>query len=626
MKKIVLLVFFNSILWCPLLFSGNTSVAIRPELYIINSEDPRCCYEAEIVMPGALTPRPEKNSEFRYFRLKTHKDSLVFISFFSCPEKFYPASLQALVYATVFVPDTNIEGELAKLEDSKFPGYQLVVSRDIPGFGRIKIIQGFVWVSDSLMVGITVGCNDQSASMRVFHELYAAVKGMKLRKIDKALIPAGAALNDVDNPRVSESALYEKFADYFFRAKNYEAAVKYFSKAIDVNPDEAKLYHYRGLAYESCKQHASAIKDYDKAIALKPDAPEVHYSLGNIYNTLGNYDSALKNINQTLAHKPDHGKAYYLRGLIYSNRRQYKSAIDDFSKAIEHGENHFLAYYSRGGAYYRAGEYDAAVKDFETCIRLNPNDHDVYFNIGVIFYKRGRYDSSIEKSTRALELKPNMITALNLRANAYFKTKQYEKAIPDYIACRSLKPDQYDVCYNLGNAYRNVGQYNKAIQAYNKTIELKSDFPSAFYRRAQTLCKIGELAKAITDYIKVIELQPKGVVAYLNVMELLLITGKTDEAEKWRKKLEETIPADKLSASDQVLIAYFNGLIRIIKNESTTQEEGKLNNLLKNAVKLDWNFELTDSWLKDAKNGLSKAQIDKIRTLSDKLKATQKKE
>ena len=44
-----------------------------------------------------------------------------------------------------------------------------------------------------------------------------------------------------------------------------------YDRAIEINPDFAKAYYNRGVAYGKLGNHRQAISDYDRAIEINPD-------------------------------------------------------------------------------------------------------------------------------------------------------------------------------------------------------------------------------------------------------------------------------------------------------------------------------------------------------------------
>jgi tetratricopeptide (TPR) repeat protein len=68
--------------------------------------------------------------------------------------------------------------------------------------------------------------------------------------------------------------------------EDYERAIKDYDRAVELDPDYAPTYNYRGWAYHNLKQHRRAIQDYDTAIKLQPKSV-TYENRGNAYHTLG---------------------------------------------------------------------------------------------------------------------------------------------------------------------------------------------------------------------------------------------------------------------------------------------------------------------------------------------------
>src|SRR6476620_6019548 len=82
---------------------------------------------------------------------------------------------------------------------------------------------------------------------------------------------------------------FNRGSDAYDRA-NYDQAIAYYTKAIQLNSHDADTYFNRGLAYYSKGNYDEAIADYTIAAALKPKDPDTYYNRGMAYDDKGNYD------------------------------------------------------------------------------------------------------------------------------------------------------------------------------------------------------------------------------------------------------------------------------------------------------------------------------------------------
>lgn len=167
--------------------------------------------------------------------------------------------------------------------------------------------------------------------------------------------------------------------------------------------------------------------------------------------------------------------------------------------------------------------------------------------------------------------------------------------------------------------------YAKVVKCYSKTIALEPDSAVAYYKRANAYSKLKQYDKAVSDYSKFIELrQGYCAVAYLNILELSLITNVAAQFHEWIKRFESEIPGEKLSEEHLGINFYFTCIYKCIVNESNEAIEKQLNELLTGEIDLKWSFDLINEWLGDSKNGLTMEQIIYIRKLTNKVQSTQK--
>ena len=71
-----------------------------------------------------------------------------------------------------------------------------------------------------------------------------------------------------------------------------DTAMNYYNKAIEMNPDYADAYYYRGRAYYNNNDDTNAIEEFDKAIEMNPDYADAYHHRGRAYYRNGEIDLA----------------------------------------------------------------------------------------------------------------------------------------------------------------------------------------------------------------------------------------------------------------------------------------------------------------------------------------------
>ena len=115
--------------------------------------------------------------------------------------------------------------------------------------------------------------------------------------------------------------------DYFNRGSayyvngQYDKAIADLSKAIELNPKDAKAYYNRGLAYGKGKgQFDKAIADFTKAIELDPTDANAYIGRGVAWGKKGVYDRAISDCNKAVELNPTNATAYNNRGINWKKK------------------------------------------------------------------------------------------------------------------------------------------------------------------------------------------------------------------------------------------------------------------------------------------------------------------
>lgn len=119
---------------------------------------------------------------------------------------------------------------------------------------------------------------------------------------EMAAVPALMAR--VQNDPKDEEALLE-LAELFSRAGSWEKSLHFWTKALELNPDNLGGHYHRAFSLVELQRYEEAIADYEFILKAKPDAYQAHYYLGVIYkHGLNQPDKAKAHLRQALAANP----------------------------------------------------------------------------------------------------------------------------------------------------------------------------------------------------------------------------------------------------------------------------------------------------------------------------------
>lgn len=121
-------------------------------------------------------------------------------------------------------------------------------------------------------------------------------------------------------------------------SKDFEGAIKDYSKAIKEDKNLRDGYFNRGVCELALQDFKAAKKDFDKTIELDPTFVKAYYSRATISVSQQQYTEALPDLDKTIELDPTTPNALTLRGQIRAQTGNQKGACEDFNKAKENGD------------------------------------------------------------------------------------------------------------------------------------------------------------------------------------------------------------------------------------------------------------------------------------------------
>ncbi|MEI6817204.1 MAG: tetratricopeptide repeat protein [Bacteroidota bacterium] len=238
------------------------------------------------------------------------------------------------------------------------------------------------------------------------------------------------------------------------RCKVWFSADTMWTDVIQQFPYDAEAYKNRGgYLVEKNKFDVNpgqndfdrAFIDFNNAINIKPNDSKIYSNRGNIYAIRGKYDLSLQDYSMSIKLDSSDFNVYLNRGITYSVMEKYDSAFADWDKVMKiHGPEVKL-YQNRAYAYLRANKFKECIDDFnklaEMGISLQPN---MYFFKAFANFKIGDLEQSVADNSKAIQMDPNYKEAYYNRSQTYFNLKKYKESLDDLMAAQRLgyKVDQ----------------------------------------------------------------------------------------------------------------------------------------------------------------------------------------
>jgi len=226
----------------------------------------------------------------------------------------------------------------------------------------------------------------------------------------------------------------------YYDNKRFEEAIESLTKAIVLDPTQAKFYNRRGASKAELKDFHNAINDFDQAILIDSIFAIAYSNRGHAKSNLKDDKSAIADYDQAILIDSNFAGAYSNRGGAKSRLGDYKGAIVDCDKAIIIDQNYAAAYSNRGEAKSRLGDYKGAIIDCDKAISIDPNYAEAYRNRGLVKSKLKNYNAAIVDFDQAILISPKYVEAYHARGLVKSMLENFNAAIVDFDQIILINP------------------------------------------------------------------------------------------------------------------------------------------------------------------------------------------
>ncbi len=156
------------------------------------------------------------------------------------------------------------------------------------------------------------------------------------------------------------------------RRGDWNAAMRYFERALDIVPDDLPSLVGLGQALVQTDQGAEARRVLSRALALAPEDPRVMLQLGALHGREGNPTKALEWLDGALHIDGRLGNAHYLRALSLIQLGDTRRAVSALQEACRLMPDNFEAHYNLGVLLLQHGLREDGVMFLERAIDIDP--------------------------------------------------------------------------------------------------------------------------------------------------------------------------------------------------------------------------------------------------------------
>ncbi len=249
-------------------------------------------------------------------------------------------------------------------------------------------------------------------------------------------------------------------------------ALRYFEKALDVNPSWPEAYEQIGLLKMKSNDFEAAVRFLSKAVEISPDMATAHRALAMIYLRQGQLEMARQAIEKSLKYAPFIEDGYNLLATIERQEGNLGHAEELFKKEIEIHPDNWRAWVNLGSLYQEQGRLEEAAQAYEKALKIVPDNSDVALALASTYAGLGKEDEAHEIVEK---LNPQAAANINLRYNQAVilqNSGRMEEAKAIYENILKQDPRHEGALVNLGVIYAKTGKPEEARNLWQKALEI----------------------------------------------------------------------------------------------------------------------------------------------------------
>jgi tetratricopeptide (TPR) repeat protein len=296
----------------------------------------------------------------------------------------------------------------------------------------------------------------------------------------------------------------------YYNNKDYEDAIRQFQTVLATYPEFKAVYLARGLTYMQLEEFIEANRDFNMYVNYNPDDYHPYYYLGHIAVKQKKYFAAQNYLSTSLELNPTHGDTYFELGNIFYLTSRYREAIDHYKKVINLEPDHLEARRRLGEGYYRMHNFNGAKEEFGLIVTLLPNDAVANFMMGVTIYKQAALNDYIDSFLKLAGWKKNTADK-NRNIENKHQRQVYNRMVHYFKAAQQSNADFYEATFNLALTYQEQGKLDSALYYLKKTLKIKPDLIKGHMILARYYENQGNLDQALSEYKQVALLDPSYV-------------------------------------------------------------------------------------------------------------------
>lgn len=231
---------------------------------------------------------------------------------------------------------------------------------------------------------------------------------------------------------------------------------------VQVKVHLSDIYLKRAVNLSGAKQWQASIENYKKALFFNPMNVPAGYFLGSAYfdsDPQANASAAIAKFEEVEKHAPDYVLLHYKKAIVFNSMGLTSQAIEEYKKMLKIDPYLKQALVDLAFIYYKNNDLNSAEEYMKSAAEKS-NDPALYNNLANIYFMQKRMNESVAAYKKAVEIKPDKDYYYNLGC-VYFTLNDIANARANIYKAAELDSKNGKKEAKIRNMLGLISQYEK---------------------------------------------------------------------------------------------------------------------------------------------------------------------
>ena len=219
-------------------------------------------------------------------------------------------------------------------------------------------------------------------------------------------------------------------------------------KLIKEYPQNYELNKFLGLTLACLNNYDEALIFFNKCLEINNNSSDIYFNLGLIYKKKGLLDLSVKNYKEAIKFNSEFLDAYINLGVVFEQQEKYNECLNILDSLIKKDKTNYKAYFNLGNIFKKLSRFEDSINAYEKAIKINNHQAEIFFNLALVLKKIGNYDDAIVNYNKAIRLKPDYFKACNNLGVIFNDLRKFPEAFESFEKALKINPEFLEAYYN----------------------------------------------------------------------------------------------------------------------------------------------------------------------------------